>query len=1020
MSHFMSPCLLACALGLVTVGSLGAATAPSASERDQQALAVKQLVMKGMRLPALHQIDEFKAAGYPDEGGWVEKVLREAYLLRFLSELPPPVPAGTTPAQLADPKQGSNIDPKLQKEVEALTKELDAAAKGNTLPAIAKTIRGGGGNSIERLVNELGRFINPTMPKPLVEAGPEKRQAATNLAEVLRKAMDEDYKKSFAKVKEHMVLEKPMWDLDDKSPEYKRLVSESVDMRIDALQSLYMAILGLREVSFRGAEFGIPEAATATTTFLKTFFTDHKDTLNQWDFEWGEFNPFIREYANVLLGEAARLGVKDCKEEDVETGLQAVMDFDVRSLKNGGELIEAYKLKLGAWSNMLRFRLELTTPRAYNKGLKVWDDFLDRAKMDPLLRLGGSPKLNVELGQLYILAARLFHAKDENAAANALLGELIAQKPQNPLAGNAKAWLTFFNFTPSGSGGAWSASPLATDPATAINLARAFLQEANATVDPLRQRSHWLNAAVALRNAVLGLNGASDKVLIEFGPSVYDLYASALYKLGMRQHAAVVAVEGSRLFANYLDALKAAKKPNPWFLPGTTNWDESFTSPRKLGQDAGYYASNLGNLDKNMQRITEDATAALFRISPTDVGAPQKWQEIIVLMESGDFAGALSKADAFIKEYPEQSLKVFSAMVSIRQKWIDKLVKEGGHADEVKRLQDEGAVKNKEVLAKLDEEQGKTPAPTPERQKLIDGARSAVLGAQIDGMVTAKKYIETMDLVVPMLLKAPPSDESLAARMLRLLCKAASEYNTEATAGDKAKDIPALQANWKRYSDIYRCAQKMLPKLRNHGVDSEMRAASIYLANVFAAVSNQVNTLQRPSASPLRESAPTRGGQPRLRRPLRTVDRRQDPAGEHPVLRQQAVGGRCQGARRAPLPQVPAHPGNNDSELEAFQKDAQADPRQVRRAVLVRAEFKKYWDEIDDLAWDPPEWIEAYNKGLPAGADAARRACRLLQGPGKKITRIPHQDPDPAEAGDGARAVQGHRDLARRPRSACS
>lgn len=91
MSHFMSPCLLACALGLATAGSLAAATA---TERDQQALAVKQLVMKGMRLPAKRQIDEFTAAGYPDEGGWVAKVLREAYLLRFLAELPAtPVPS---------------------------------------------------------------------------------------------------------------------------------------------------------------------------------------------------------------------------------------------------------------------------------------------------------------------------------------------------------------------------------------------------------------------------------------------------------------------------------------------------------------------------------------------------------------------------------------------------------------------------------------------------------------------------------------------------------------------------------------------------------------------------------------------------------------------------------------------------------------------------------------------------------------------------------------------------------------
>jgi hypothetical protein len=186
MSHFMSPSLLACALSLVTGSSLFAATA---SERDQQALAAKQLMQSGMRLPAQHQVDEFKAAGYADDGQWVEKVLREAYLLRFIPEMPAQgaAPANGAPPALQPGAEAAKqaLDPKLEKELKALSAELDAAVKGNALPAFAKTLRGGGGSSVDRLVNELARFINPSMPKPLVEPGPEKRQAAGNLAEVL-------------------------------------------------------------------------------------------------------------------------------------------------------------------------------------------------------------------------------------------------------------------------------------------------------------------------------------------------------------------------------------------------------------------------------------------------------------------------------------------------------------------------------------------------------------------------------------------------------------------------------------------------------------------------------------------------------------------------------------------------------------------------------------------------------------------------------------------------------------------
>jgi hypothetical protein len=953
MSHFMSPCLLACALGLATAGSLAAATA---TERDQQALAVKQLVMKGMRIPAQRQIDEFTAAGYPDEGGWVAKVLREAYLLRFLAELTP-VAVGPQPS---GQKAGATIDPKLQKEVDALTKELDAATKAGTLPAIAKLVRGGGGNSIERLVNELSRFIHPDRPKPIVEPGPEKRQAATNLAEVLRKAMDEEFKKDFAKVKEHKDLEKPIWDLDDKSPEYKRLVSESVALRIEALESVYLAILGLREVSLRGQEFGIPEAQTATQAFLKAFFTDHRETFNQWEFEWGEFNPFIREFANVLLSEAVRLGVKDAKEEDVEAGLQAVIDFDVKSIRNSGELIEAYRLKISAWCNLLRFRLEMATPREYTRGIKDWNEFTDRAKSDPQLRLGSSPKLQIELGQLYILAARLFHAKDDSSQANALLGEIIAQKPANALAGNAREWLNYFS--PPGATGAWSAAPIASDPGMAVNLARAFIIEANATIDAQRQRSQYLNAAVALRNAVLGLNGAPDKVLIEFGPTVYDLYAMALAKLNMKQHAAIVSVEGAGLFASYIDTLAQNKKPNPWFKPGTKEWDDSITNPRKLGQDALYYANSLAGVDKGLERIIEDASRAFKTISPSDFGPAQERNDIIVTLNQGDFESALGKAKDYEQKYPNDALTAFQLIVRIRQAWIDKLVKDGGSAETIKRIQDDAAAENKRVLELLDAEQGRNPPPTPERQKLIDSARNAIRVDQAAGLVSTKHYSEAMDLVTS-ILKAPPGDEGLVARLLRLQCKAASEYNKEASAGDKAKDMQALQANWKRYAEIYRNMQKFLPKLRNKNVDGEIRPASQYLAGVFYGVVNQIIAAERSGPVPPAVSADIEEAN-RAFADLYEPWINESTAPANILFCANKLWEVDAKERAANLYLKYQATLASDSELEAFQKDPKPILDKYGEAILIRAEFKKYWDEIDDLSWDSDAFKEAWNKRL--------------------------------------------------------
>ncbi len=969
MSRIMSPSLLALALGLLTGGSLFAA---STSERDQQALAAKQLIQAGLRLPAQHQVDEFKAGGYSDDGQWIEKVLREAFLLRFLTEIPPPAsaaPGGATvpPPPSAtgangDQAKASTVDPKLERELKGLTAELDAAVKGNALPVFAKTLRGGSGNSVERLVNELGHFINPSMPKPVVPPGPEKRQGASSLAEVLAKTMDEEFKKALEKIKAHKADEERMWNLDDKTPEYKKIITEACDLRIEALSGAYLALIGLREVSYRGKDFGIEPAQTAAQAFLKTFIGEHRETISQWDFEWGEFTPFIRAYANVLLSVGVRLGVKDCKEDEVESGLQSVIDFDTRPiLRNPTEVIEAYKLKLSMWANMLRWRLEMGTARSYNKGLSSWNDFLERQKTEPNLRLGGPPRLAVELGQLYILASRLHRAKDDGSAASALLGQLIAQRPGNPLAGNAKAWLA----DGGDHGGSWPSAPLANEPGTAINVARAFISESNATAEPARQRSNLLQAAVTLRNAVLALGSVTDQVLIDSGPASYDLYASTLNRLGMLQHAAVVGVEGARVFANYLDALEKAKKPNPWYKPGTTVWRLDVVTPRQQCMNAGIYAERLSKLDKSMQRLADDATEQLTRISPTDVGWQQKYQQILAAIEDGDFAAALEKAHKFIVDFPAHDLLGIQVMISIRQRWCDKLTNPtNSNAAKIKEIQDEGAKDNAATLAMLDKEQNKTPPPDAERMKAINSTRSAVQSALIESMLAAKKYVEIMDLVVPVMLNAPPSDERLAARELKLLCHAASEYNKEASAGDKGKDIAALQANWKRYSDIYRCVVKMLPKLRNHGVDSDLRPGSLYLANLFNAVSNQILTLARAGGA----SAAVTGLSEEANRAFADlfepwIDDKTPPP--NILFCANKLWEVDQKERAAHLYERYQVTLANDSELQTFLKDPRPLLDKYGEPILVRTEFKKAWDEILDLSYDTPEFIRAYDLDLP-------------------------------------------------------
>ncbi len=166
---------------------------------------------------------------------------------------------------------------------------------------------------------------------------------ASSLAALLARTMAEEFANSLAKVSAHKADEERMWNLDERNPQFRKILTEACDLRIEALSNAYLGVIALREVSLRGREFGMEPAQTAAQAFLGTFLGEHGDVIAQWDFEFGEFTPFVRSYANVLLGEAVRLAVTKVKENEVESGLLAVIDFDTRTLQHDmPALLEAY------------------------------------------------------------------------------------------------------------------------------------------------------------------------------------------------------------------------------------------------------------------------------------------------------------------------------------------------------------------------------------------------------------------------------------------------------------------------------------------------------------------------------------------------------------------------------------------------------------------------------------------------------------------------------------------------------
>ena len=63
------------------------------------------------------------------------------------------------------------------------------------------------------------------------------------------------FKKEMEKIKAHKADEEHMWNLDDKTAEYRKIVTESSELRIEALAGAYLAVIELREVALLFTSF---------------------------------------------------------------------------------------------------------------------------------------------------------------------------------------------------------------------------------------------------------------------------------------------------------------------------------------------------------------------------------------------------------------------------------------------------------------------------------------------------------------------------------------------------------------------------------------------------------------------------------------------------------------------------------------------------------------------------------------------------------------------------------------------
>ena len=818
-----SPTLLALALACVASCPLSAATA---TERDNHFKTVQAVIERELRLPADRLRAEYGAANYAEDA-WHRKALEWFYADRFRTSL-------------SDASAAAALD----KQATGLRAELDAAEKAGSLPPVVAALMSGAGDGTKRAANEIARLLHPDGVEPVVPPAPEKIAAAKRNLDLIVESMPKRFGTLVGKVKANADKEKNIWDFPDGDPKGVALLHEATLLRSEAVDALYMPHIVLREVITRGNTVGLDgtAAARAFTVILK----EHAAAIADWEYNFGDSYPPLKAHANIVLAEAVRQQVPGVKLEDVETGLLAVIDTDLKQYR-GALRVQMVNLQLTCWAAILRTRLELGGPANLKAGLKHVQEFLDRYKSDPAIKPGANNDSIRDIGAVYILAARLKAAAGDGSGANALLGQVAANK-RSPQVENARGWMRKLSGSGSaGAGSSWGAVVSAADPAQVLTVGKALMFEATQTVDENLARSQNLAAAVGLRSGVAGLAGAWSDQMIETGPELYDRYAAVLARLGMRFQAALVAAEGLRVCKATIDA---NPKANPWRTGPKKEWTDAGKKLGILARNALNHGNSLASRLKGtgIQSLNGEIIELAKAVAPEETGKNTEWQQVTILAVEKNWDLAIQKANDYRKAYPEDAVKVFGLITSAHMGRYDQ-AKEAGDKAAMKAAADSMGTFAKDIQVYIDEAKAKGGLSAVQEKDLARAA-GTIKSSKIAIMIGNGEFADVLKALDAEFWKNPPSDETLLARLLRNYATAAQQLERTRIKGPSAQDPKALVEAWPTYREVYETYVKILPRIKDPDEAARAKRAGRVLADLFNVTSATAEQLKTKPDAP--------------------------------------------------------------------------------------------------------------------------------------------------------------------------
>lgn len=931
-----SAIVLCAALGLAAP-----AWSATTADRDHHAQAIAALIAAGMRLPAERQFSEFQAARYPTDAS-LDVVLRFLLLDHFLARLPD----HEQQARAAELKH-------LRTEVARLQSSMSTGAR-------AVLARGTGTSS--QLVNAIARVAHPDDAPPLVPLAAEKSAHLRAQVERLITVMEDEFHQALVVVQAHESTDQEALDLPPGSPQQRAALQAVIDRHLAALRPLRTGMLVLREVVARGNDYGIDP--TAVRERVRALFAAKPPKVTaasvavliaDWEFAWGEISPVIGEWCGSLLGDTLALGLSAVRPDEVDAIQRRILALDPRQQQETRFQLDVLAMQVRTTTDAMRWRLQRGDRAGYAEAWQLWQEYGQRAQQEQRLVPGRNPQLATDLARLHLIAARTAVAMGNAAEGGMVLQRFLATGPTPPFAAIVKQWRAYF--------ATCGVVPVAVvvlqamDPAQAITLARAHLDEAKATSDAQAARQQHLQAAAVLRSGIRGLQAmrGDERAAVDNLAQLYHLYVITLSRLEMRHHAAIAALAGTDQALSLIDRLGQQKKPNPWkrtTADGRIAWDDSRVTPLRVATDGVAIASQLKARDPGMSGLYLAAMTRLGRLDPSNWGDDLIKPQIAAMIEEDDYDGALREAEQLLYAKPDQDAWVSGVRNRVMPLWAQRL-RRNGEAAKADGILDRLARDNAAMLTKAQTELAK-PDLVPARRQELERVLAQIRLADIDTLLVRQDYVPALARIAELLDATSPADAAQTTRLQERLAQATTQW-LDAQRPTITTSLPTLQDWATRLDQVRRTLQASSTRTGTPlpvTVQQRMALAYHHLRSVLpaqvptgadAALINLVRALDRGFAESF---APT-------------IDA-QTPAGNLMALgntwwalgeRAQAIAPYEQGLTKL-LEQQP---------VVAFLQDRRAWLAPRTEIVATRAEFRARWEQVVALC----------------GGDGERRAADL-------------------------------------------